>query len=328
MSSETRIVRPYAGGDEFQRMLDACLLRCPDRMVAGGEEVAVGLDDYLNFPFSLDLEGINWQLAERGAEALEIQSADIDFLVLLVAPRLRFVDTIICRDLSATDEMPDQILLSDQDRPRALRAPHGGADLRAYFCLNKALEQRPLRPWRRGTWLGQQSFRIRSELAGAGFVPIRMTSEDREHLGLPRDAVRFCTLDDGDPFDCEPGNDMLKLYVDGDLMDRLAVAAATPAGKQIQRQLFLDTAAAIAFAAQRRLREEPSLGGQHVDDFRGSLVHKLTELIAGKGADPAIRDRRQTEYLRLRDDPTVFLSQIEAKTGIKKDMLSSLGETQ
>ena len=325
MSSETRIVRPYVGGAEFQAILDLCRLRCGVQSIDGGGEITVDLDDYLNFPFALVMD-VDWTMAARGTEALGISASDIDFLVLMVAPRLRFVDTIYRRDLSSIEEMPGQILLTGEDRPRALRAPHGGADLRVYFCLNKSLEPRPVRPWRRGTWLGQQEFRIRSELAGSGFVPIRMTDEDREHLGLPRDTVRFVTLDDGDPFDTELRNDMVRLYVDGELLDRLSVAASTAAGRQIQRQLFVDAATAIAFAAQRRLREDPQLGQQHVDDFRGSLVHKLTELIAGKSTEPAIQDRRQTEFQRLRDDPAAFIAQVEAKAGMKKDMLASLGD--
>lgn len=328
MSSDSRIVRPYVGGSEFQRMLNSCTLRSADQTVEAGGEVAVGLDDYLNFPFALMLEAVDWALAPQGAEALEIDLAHIDLLVLVLAPRLRFVDPIFRRSLDSLDSLPAHVLLTGDEQPRALRAPHGGADLRVSFCLNRTLDARPVRPWRRGTWLGQQEFRIRSELTGAGFVPIRMTLEDREHLGLPRDTVRFATLDDGDPFDREPGSDMVKLYVDGELLDRLAVAATTPAGKHIQRQFFLDVASAVAFAAQRRFREDPELGQHHVDDFKGSLVHKLTELIAGKGLDPVTQDRRQAEFRRLRDDPTVFIAQIEARTGIRKDMLSSLGEVR
>ena len=197
-----------------------------------------------------------------------------------------------------------------------------------YFCLNKALEPRPLSPWRKGTWLGQQEYRVRSDLSGSGFVPIRMTDEDREHLGIPKDTARFATLDDGDPFDPEPANDVVKLYVDGDLLDRLAVAAATPVGKHIQRQLFVDATSAIVFAAQRRLAEDPGLRSQHVDDFRGSLVHKLTEVVAGKGVDSATQDLRQSEYRRLCDAPTTFIAQIEAKTGMRKDMLASFGDVR
>ena len=326
MSTETRIVRPYVGGQEFQQMLDSCTLRCADGVIEGGGEVSVSLDEYLNYPFALLLEAVDWSLVENGASALELDPADIDLLVLVAAPRLRFVDTIFRQDLSDTASMPEQIALSSPERARALRAPHGGADLKVYFCLNKDLEVRPLSPWRRGTWLGQHDYRVRSDLSGSGFVPIRMTDDDREHLGIPKDTARFVTLDDGDPFDVDPPTDIVKLYVDGDLLDRLAVATGTPVGKHIQRQLFLDATSAIVFAAHRRIAEDPGLRAQHVDDFRGSLVHKLTELVASKGLDSASRDRRQTEFHRLGNAPTAFLAQIEAKTGMRKDMLASFGD--
>jgi len=307
-------------------MLDSCTLRCADGIVEGGGEVSVSLDEYLNYPFVLLMDHIDWGLVENGATALDLDLADIDLLVLVAAPRLRFVDTIFRQSLSEAATMPDHVSLSFPERPRALRAPHGGADLRVYFCLNKNLEPRPLSPWRRGTWLGQQDYRVRSNLSGSGFVPIRMTDDDRDHLGIPKDTARFVTLDDGDPFDVDPATDIVKLYVDGDLLDRLAVATSTPVGKHIQRQLFLDATSAIVFAAHRRLSEERGLGAQHIDDFRGSLVHKLTELVASKGMDSASRNQRQTEFHRLRDRPTAFLAQIEAKTGMRKDMLASFGD--
>jgi hypothetical protein len=326
MSTETRVVRPYVGGQEFQQLLDSCTLRCADELVEGGGEVSVSLDEYLNYPFALLMEDFDWGLAESGAAALGLNPADIDLLVLVAAPRLRFADTIFRRNLSEISGMPDHVPLSFPERPRALRAPHGGADLKVYFCLNKDLDPRPLSPWRKGTWLGQQEYRVRSDLSGSGFVPIRMNDDDRDDLGIPKDTARFVTLDDGDPFDTDPPTDIVKLYVDGELLDRLAVATSTPVGKHIQRQLFLDATTAIVFAAHKRLVEDPSLGSQHVDDFRGSLVHKLSEVVASKSQDSAGRDLRQTEFHRLRDQPTAFLAQIEAKTGMRKDMLASFGD--
>lgn len=325
MSSETRLVRPYVGGDEFQRMLDGCTLRCADQTIEGGSEAAVGLEEYLNFPFTLELDRVDWSLGSEGASALGLEASDVDLLVLAVAPRLRFVDIVFRSDLPSIDPSLRQIPLSDEQRPRALRAPHGGADIQVFFCLNRSRDPRPMQPWRRGTWLGRQDFRLRSELTGSGFVPIRMTDDDREQLGLPRDTVRYTTLDDGDPFDTDPASDMVKLYVDGDLLDRLAVSAGTPAGRQIQQQLFLDAATAIVFAAQRRFRESPELGTQHVDDFRGSLAHRIVEYVAGRGGDASSKERRQNALRQMRDDPVVLLAHLEARTGIRRELISSLG---
>lgn len=328
MSSEVRLVRPFVGADRFQQLLSQCSLRSVDREIDGGGDVSVSLDEYLNHPFALDLDGADWSQAKQGAAELELELADIDLLVLAAAPRLRFVDTVFRASLDELGNIPQQIEVGGIERPRSLRAPHGGTDLRVYLCLNRSLPKRELLPWRRGTWLASLEFRIRSDLSGSGFVPIRMTDDDRHQLGIPADTTRFATLDDGDPFDVDPPSDIVKLYVDGELLDRLAVAANTPVGKHVQRQLFVDATSAIVFAAHRRLADEPSLRSQHVDDFTGSLVHKLTEVIAGKARDAATRDARQVEFRRLCDQPTAFVAQVEAKTGMRRDILESFGDVR
>jgi len=328
MSSEVRLVRPFVGADRFQKILDHSSLRSLDRSIEGGGEVSVSLDEYLNYPFTLSFGDADWSQASTGAAELGLDPADIDLLVLAAAPRLRFVDTVFRMDLGDLANMPEEVEIGAAERPRALRAPHGGTDLRIYLCLNRSLEPRPLSPWRRGSWLASQEYRVRSDLSGTGFVPIRMTDDDREQLGVPDEVARFATLDDGDPFDREPPSDIVKLYVDGELLDRLAVAASTPVGKHIQRQLFVDATSAIVFAAQGRLAEEPTLRSQHVDDFAGSLVHKLTEVIAGKATDSSTCELRQVEFRRLCDQPTSFIAQVEAKTGMRRDMLDSFGDVR
>lgn len=176
MSSETRLVRPYVGGEEFQKMLDSCTLRCADEVVEGGGEVSVNLDEYLNYPFALLMEDIDWALAEAGATVLELEPGDIDLLVLVAAPRLRFVDTIFRRDLSEVGSMPDHVPLSYPERPRALRAPHGGADLRVYFCLNKHLNPLSAQPLAEGYMAGTTG--VPSPL-GPLRIRLRPDSDDR-----------------------------------------------------------------------------------------------------------------------------------------------------
>lgn len=152
-----------------------------------------------------------------------------------------------------------------------------------------------------------------------------MTDEDRAHLGLPTETTRFVATDDVDPFDSEVAPDAVKLYVDGDLLDRLATATNSSVAKHVQRQLFLDAVTATVFAAHRALIEQPDLAEQSVDDFEGSLVHRLTGIVAGQGTDARGREGRQVAFRRLKDSPTVLVAQIEAAIGLKKDMLDSFG---
>lgn len=331
MSSETRVIRPYVGGDEFQQCLSNAVLVCAEQRVEGGGEVSASLDEYLNYRFSLQLPPVSLDDLRSGAEALGVSLADIDLLVLVLAPRLRFVDVVFQSSLDRLPALPNDIPLkkladTEGPGPRAFSAPHGGADVRIYFALNTELERRPLLPWRKGTWLGMLEFRVRSDLSGSGFVPVRLTDVDRERFGLPRDVSRFVTLEDHDPFEPDAADSALKLYVDGDLLDRLAVAASTPVGKHIQRQLFLDAASAVVVAAQARLRTQPSLRTQDVDDYRGSLVHRMVELVAGRGNDESTRAARQIAFSQLCDAPMTFLAHVEAKTGMRKDMVASFGD--
>lgn len=328
MSSETRLVRPYEVGSEFQRALDSCALQSAGEATAGGGDVGVSLDDYLNFPISLDLRDIPWDELKSGAAALGIDHGDIDLLILAASPRLRFVDVVHKQALNDEAEIPRIISLTQPERPRALQGPHGGADIRLYFCLNKSLKPSELRPWRKGTWLGQIEFRLRSDLSGSGFVPIRMTDEDRENFGLPSGTMRYVDLDDVDPFDREPSRDALKLYIDADLMDRLHMSSSTPVAKYVQKQLFVDSTSAILFAAHKRLAEDPQLRGQSIEDFRGSLVHKLTELLSTKSTGQDGVQQRQIEFQRICNNPTQVLALVEAKAMVRSDMLNAFGEAQ
>ena len=325
MSSETRTIRPFVGGADFQRALGRCALQRLDGSGAEGGDVRVDLDEFLNAPIILRFPGDTMELVHSGLASCDLRPRDVDLVVLVSSPRLRFVDVAYRAPLSELGESLTSLQVGEEERPRAFRAPHGGADIRVYFCLNKQLPQRPLMPWRKGTWLGMQEFRVRTELSGTGFVPIRLTDEDRQRLGLPPDTVRFVTLEDADPFDSSPSGDAVKLYIDGDLLDRLAVMSSTPFGKHLQRQLFLDAVTAVVFAAHAEARERPELVSQHVDDFAGSLVHRLVGMVAGRGARSGEADARQSAYRRMLEDPNLFLARVEARMGLRRTLLESFG---
>ena len=173
-------------------MLNGCTLRCADRTIEGGGDVSVSLDEYLNYPFSIQLDGIESSLVESGVAALNINPTDIDLLVLVAAPRLRFVDTIFQQDLGSVSELPDHIPLSFPTRPRALRAPHGGADLRVYFCLNKAL---PPRTSAHGV-KGPGSPSRNTESVRICRVRVRADSHDRRGSGTLRASARCRSVRD------------------------------------------------------------------------------------------------------------------------------------
>lgn len=324
MSSETRVLRPYRGAEVFQRIIGAAELIAPDRRWRGGERVAVDLQDYLNFPFQLRVDLSDRAVLASGAEDLHLSLDEIDLLVMVNAPRLRIAEIAFREPLGDLDLIPDRVELTKPDRPAAFRAPHGGANVEVFFCLNCWKEPRPLHPWRLGTWLGREEFRVRSKHAEGGFTPLKLTDADRERLGLPKETSSFATLEDHDPFDPEGAMSALRLYVDEEVLDRLAVASTAPAGRQLQGQMFLDAVGAIVHSAMGRVRRSPDLLEHHIDEFEGSLTHRVVSMVAGKGAHA--KDSRQAAYRLMFDDPVSFLARVEAEIGMRSEILALLEE--
>jgi hypothetical protein len=306
----------------FQQVASASVLLRPDGVSRPGDRVGVSLDDYLNFPFALGIELPSEATVEGESRDLGLVPEEIDLVVLVIAPRLRVVDVAFRAGLADRDEIPDRIQLTNPARPRAFRAPHGGANIQVCFCLNRWKERRSLAPWRLGTWLGREEFAVRSTLSESGFTPMKLTDLDRDRMGLPRETSRFATLEDQDPFDPDPGPNSLRLYVDEELLDRLAVAASTPAGRQLQRQLFLDAVTAIVFSTIDRVREAPELADSHIDMFEGSLTHRIVSLLGGKGL--GLQDDRQVAYRSLLEEPVTFLARVEAEAGLRQEILAAL----
>lgn len=325
MSSETRTIRPYQGVENFQGVLDGCKLHIGERVIDGGSRVSLTLDQFQNELYRLvladdehDLHEVRSRIAE-GLGDLALSTSDVELLVLATAPRLKMVDVVFAERLDALPAIPSVIPFND--RPRALHAPNGGCDLRVFFCLARDLPPQPLHPYRKGTWLGKQEYVLRSELGGVGFMPVRLTDELRTELELDSDTTRFASIDgDQSVFSSEVPPDAVKLYVDDTLLDRLAVAAHSPMGKQMQRQMFLDAAWAITIKAISQLSAGEVSEHADVDEFSGSLVHGLVEMVGGRGtSDEAVRSRNDY-YRSMVQDPAKFLANLEAKMASPRDV--------
>ena len=328
MSSETRTIRPYLGGGEFQSVLDRCRLQIGDLRLDGGGRVSVSLDEYLNYQYRLvlaaddhDLHAAQAEIAE-GLGSLGLATSDVEFLVLASSPTLKMVDVVARVPLDELPEIPRVVAITGDSRPRALLGPNGGCDIRVYFCLARQLPPRALHPWRKGTWLGKQEFSVRSELGGVGFVPVRLDDDLRDDLGLDRSTVRYVAVDDSaSTLDPDAPADAVKVYVDADLLDRLGVNSRTPVGIELQRRLFLDAATAVVMASIRELHADPTLGHADVDEFKGGLLHGLIEMTAGRDTDGPGNRARNAAFRLMQDDPGRFLARIDARVGSRRDVL-------
>lgn len=332
MSTETRTIRPYRGVDNFQVLLNGAFLRLGDRDLKGGSRSSVTIDEYLNHPISFFFAGLDHEADEiagliaDGLADLGRTPSDVELVVLATSPRLKMVDLIYSKRLDEVDDIPRQIDFP-RPRPQSMRGPFGGCDVRAFFCLAREFHPQPLRPWRKGTWLGKQEFLLRTDASGIGFMPVKLTDELRSELALDHEVTKFACIDpDISVFDQEVPADAVLVYIDDLLLDRLSVAARTAVGKQVQRQLFLEAAWAIAARAQQEIREDPSLIRAAIDEFTGSLIFGLVVMLAGGGTDDASQNARDLRYRELLRDPARFLSNLEARLASRRDVMSMFGD--
>ncbi len=155
MSSETRTIRPYRGVDHFQGVLDRAQLYVGDRPIDGGSRVSLTADEYLNYPITLRLAADEHDRHENegriadGLGDLALATSDVELVVLTSAPRLKMVDVVFANRLDELQEVP-AVVDFPRERPRALRGPLGGCDIRVYFCLARQFPPRALAPVAQG----------------------------------------------------------------------------------------------------------------------------------------------------------------------------------
>src|SRR5690606_15842814 len=118
------------------------------------------------------------------------------------------------------------------------------------FCLADEQPPRPLRPRRRGTWLGRVRFKLSTQLGELGFTPRRLTSEKRAELDLPDTTIRYVEVDPTALLD-EELDDAIDLYVDETILAYLGQAPDSASARSFQRQLFVDVVSAVVRAAPK-----------------------------------------------------------------------------
>ena len=240
-------------------------------------------------------------LAE-GAVADGYERSALALLVIAATPYLKITNVVHQASCASLDTMSRVVALTEPDRPEALCAPHHGATVDIFVLLARALEPRPLRPWRRGTWLARETFTIATEQAQRLFHPKPLDDETRKQLGLPRKTMRYVRMD-VDPLESHDAG-ALDFYVDRELLDDLSARSRSPVSQAMQLQLAHDVVAAIVHAAAAR---ESDLKGRTWTDLGDSLLARVLRIAAKAG--PA------TEEQLLRDvtgDPAKVTAYAEA----------------
>ena len=252
-------------------------------------------------PDDESFEAFRKTLAE-GAAADGFDRSALALLVIAATPYLKITNVVHQASCANLDAMARIVALTEPDRPEALCAPHHGARVDIFLLLARALEPQPLRPWRRGTWLARETFRIATEQAQRLFHPKPLDDERRKQFGLPGKTMRYVRMDDVDPLESYDAG-ALDLYVDRELLDDLSARTRSPVSQALQLQLAQDVIAAIVHAAAAR---ESELKGRTWTDLGDSLLARVLRIAAKTGAsyDQLLRE--------VAADPAKVIARTEA----------------
>lgn len=326
MSSEHRVVRPYAGVDEVQDLLATVHLEFGERVLEDGQRVNASPIQYLTEPLTLSLatdDDLHHQFRQDLTEAVEgmkLDCADVEMVAVLESARLKISDIVWRASVKDLNSHGRRIALARAtDRPRALQAPFGGCRAKLYVVLANENPPSPLRPFRKGTWLARCTYVISTDLGEIGFTPQELTDEIREQYGLLPDTLRFVVVES--PLDENAGDDAVTVYVDTDVLARLNANTMTPGSQLIQRQLFLDAMTTAIYVASKELETTPVSYGDARESLLGRLIGRMSQ--SGSDVDEELAARH---WRMAQKDPHLLVARLEGwMPGFRKALLDSVG---
>ncbi len=327
MSQESRIVRPFNVDPELERIFETTRLRFGDLECESGSRIMV--ED--SSTYTLRKAELIWAGEHQNFMAFKRELANgaarsgldhklLSIVVTAYTVYLKMTDVIYNQPLTDLDALPQVVELTGHQTPRALQASSSGAEVNVYLVLTEELLEKPLCPWRKGTWLTRTRFRIRTTQELTLFRPIPLTDEIRRELHLPAKTTRYLHM--GDYIPTEPDGDSVEpvFYVDEDLLSELAARANSPVGIMLQSQLVVDFVTAVVAASVSDHGPTRST----YEEIRGSLLGRVINFVA-----PQAQEFERNKLLEMvHDEPARFVAHLEDVVDVRKTMLESLRDEQ
>jgi hypothetical protein len=283
-----------------RRVLDVAELR------AGDLTLEVAADET---EFSDALMAAVAAAAPYGEEAVE-------FVVVVSSSYLKVAE-VVARKRMADVERATSL----KGNARPFMAIHHGCDVEAFLVLSDGLDQEPLRPWRKGTWLSRAAFALRTDLDGLGFTILPLTDEKRAELSLPSKTLRYTSLEES-PLEA-PSAATVTLYVDAELLAHLKKTPRKAWARAFTDQLAVDVLTAVAFRAAR----DPQIEEAGWESVEKTLMGSLLVMVGGR-ADGDSKQHYEMLLDVLRANPLDFLARIEGAVEMRDSAKLIVGSDQ
>lgn len=333
MTSETRVLRPFDQVNALEDFFSDITLVVGDEIVGPDGRVTLDEDRYRHVPVAVGLPHEGTALTDalisidEGLAGIDLDADGVLFVVNLYSGFLKISEYVFQCALSELAPPGGVISLTgDGPRPAALRAAHSGCRVEVAAVLANERTPRPLRPWRRGTWLARSRFTLSCDVDFSGFTARPMDQDQKAALGLPDSATRYVVIPDGiDPLSGDVSPDLIELWVDADLLATMSARPKAAVAAALQCQLFCDVFAVVTAAARARPEFEDTPWAQ----LSESLLGKLIRGIVGrnkKESEAANAARCERLLNLLKDDHGRFMAYVEDIAGTTSAFTNALGD--
>jgi hypothetical protein len=251
-------------------------------------------------------KALNAAIPELGELGLTL--GDLEFAVILSSSYLRILEFRHRMSLTSLEAAGNLLMLTVPERPQALQAWRSGCTLEVSIHLSVQKPAQVLKPWRLGAWVARTSWVVETEAGFTGFTPKPLTAAKKSELKLAPKTMRYITLNEMSPLDEEVSEDAVEMWLDADLLAKIAANPRSKPAIALQRQLFVDAVSVIV--NEVRLRDDFDL--LTWPDIEKSLLGRVISLVTPNNSSAVARAKAAADYLEiLKANPARFVSHVE-----------------
>ena len=316
MASEHRASRPYKGLRKCQQAFQEVVLRVGEREVAQGGALRVSSTEFLNEGFQIsfgeDDEAFATLVSElkTAANTHEISTDDLEIVVIASSTYWKVAEKSFSASLDefAAPDNRTVTLAGRHERARSFKLSSKTLRIEAGCLLTKTIEKRPLRPFRKGTWLTKVHFSVNTGQDFDGFEPKPLDAPARSRLGIDdyQATQRFMDVE-ADPTDPVTTDEDFGLYVDELTLKALEENPRTLGTSLVQRILGMDMARAIIYRASEAIEDDKkSLG-----DIKNSVFDKVLDAFCQDDKGVVDENVKERLFASVKTTPEIFVACVE-----------------
>lgn len=332
MSRERKqVVRPFDDAfDEIWSVLQSTVLKTQTaRYLPGDYQLAEGVlsavpDETLEVDVDLDLEAL-----DEAANGVGLALADFRLSVRTYSKFMNLSNVVFSELASDLDNGSFVVPINNHAREDIdpLRAVVTGFDVQVVLTLDRqrSVAAGSLAPSLRHSILSEVRFGFSSSSGeGTGLNYHRLNDEVRAVEGVPREATIFIKRIES-PAAVNRLSDVMAIYVDSQLLDRMMARRRTGAGKlhiaQLGIAILSDVVLRSSLDLNRRILENGS--APTLESLKKTVTGKLIEMVSKKGQPVGRRYESEQLFEELIERPEKMLTRVQALYGSRGNALDS-----